>query len=188
MSIMIRPISLMAICMTVIFSVSTAFGFPGRENQVPNNMWDCAICHVNPAGAGARTSFGEDIKSFGTEGGTVNWAGVCDRDSDGDGFTNGEELADPSCSWTFGDPNPAGEVTNPVDDQSFPEEQMMMVEAGEMMVEGGDQMTETGDQMTGEAAADDEGGCQSTTSRSPLTALSLLFVLFMMSRMRRGHA
>ncbi len=28
---------------------------------------------------------------------------LCERDSDGDGMTNGEELGDPDCTWKPGD-------------------------------------------------------------------------------------
>ena len=29
---------------------------------------------------------------------------LCNRDSDGDGLTNGQELGDPDCKWTEGQP------------------------------------------------------------------------------------
>merc|ERR1719199_1136780 len=39
--------------------------------------------------------FGEDLKKAG-----YKWTReLCEKDSDGDGFTNGEELGDPCCVW-----------------------------------------------------------------------------------------
>ncbi|XP_046560664.1 dopamine beta-hydroxylase-like [Haliotis rubra] len=32
----------------------------------------------------------------------IQWANVCNMDSDGDGMTNGQELGDPQCIWTPG--------------------------------------------------------------------------------------
>ncbi len=136
------------ICITFISLGSfTAHSFPGRETQVPNNQWNCALCHVNPGGGGARTVFGEDTKTFGTEAGNVKWSNLCDRDSDSDSFTNGEELGDPNCMWTIGDSNPDAMVTNPNDPQSFPEE--MMPAAGEEMmpVAGEEMMPVAGEEM-----------------------------------------
>jgi hypothetical protein len=195
-----RTLSILSLLGGFIFTSSMVFAFPGRETQIPNNQWTCGICHVNPAGAGTRTTFGEDIKSFGTEGGNVNWAGVCDRDSDGDSFTNGEELGDPSCTWVFGDPNPAAEVTNPIDAESFPEtmaeggEMMaeggeMMAEGGEMMAEGGEMMAEGGEMMAegDEVAEEEESGC-STHNRSPTSLLFFAFGLFALTRIRRSIA
>jgi len=46
-----------------------------------------------------------ELNAFGTAfvaAGSQWTAGLCGADSDGDGFTNGEELGDPSCSWTAG--------------------------------------------------------------------------------------
>ena len=45
-------------------------------------------------------------------------------DSDGDGWTNGEELLDPDCEWSTGDPMPGDvvDVTKPGDASDFPPE------------------------------------------------------------------
>ncbi|WAQ96157.1 TEMPT-like protein [Mya arenaria] len=44
------------------------------------------------------------------------WAELCHIDSDKDKRTNGEELGDPKCMWTVGEPNPGDvrELTHPV--------------------------------------------------------------------------
>jgi hypothetical protein len=130
-----------------LLTAHQGFAFPDRVNQVPNNQWSCGLCHVSAGGGGARTSFGETVNTDGVEGGNVIWANICEIDSDGDSFSNGEELGDPTCTWVFGDPNPAGEITNPADAESVPSEEMMMVEAGEMMAEAGEMMTEDGEMM-----------------------------------------
>eukprot|EP00756_Hemistasia_phaeocysticola_P019632 Hpha_TRINITY_DN15674_c0_g2::TRINITY_DN15674_c0_g2_i3::g.98414::m.98414 len=47
-------------------------------------------------------SFGRDFEDSGER-----WTrSLCMRDSDGDGFTNGQELGDPSCIWSPGNPLP----------------------------------------------------------------------------------
>uniref|UniRef100_H3GNK3 Temptin Cys/Cys disulfide domain-containing protein n=1 Tax=Phytophthora ramorum TaxID=164328 RepID=H3GNK3_PHYRM len=54
-----------------------------------------ALGHVNPAGGGANNEFGLDFASAGT-----SWTkAFCEKDSDGDGQTNGQELGDPCCEW-----------------------------------------------------------------------------------------
>ena len=40
--------------------------------------------------------------------------GLCEKDSDGDGYTNGEELGDPACIWNEGDePSQTSGITHP---------------------------------------------------------------------------
>ena len=64
----------------------------------------CNVCHVDPLGGGARTSFGMNFE-FGADG--VSFSGddhvwnawLAQRDSDGDGWTNGQELGDPYARW-----------------------------------------------------------------------------------------
>ena len=52
--------------------------------------------HINTSGGGARNPFGLDFASEGT-----TWTvSLCGMDSDGDGFTNGEELGDPGKAAT----------------------------------------------------------------------------------------
>ncbi|KAG6618468.1 Calcium-activated potassium channel subunit alpha-1 [Phytophthora cinnamomi] len=57
-----------------------------------------ALGHVNPSGGGANNKFGLDFASAGK-----SWTKeFCEKDSDGDGQTNGEELGDPCCEWVDG--------------------------------------------------------------------------------------
>ncbi|EGZ08717.1 hypothetical protein PHYSODRAFT_427501, partial [Phytophthora sojae] len=54
-----------------------------------------ALGHVNPSGGGPNNDFGLDFASAGK-----SWTKeFCEKDSDGDGQTNGQELGDPCCEW-----------------------------------------------------------------------------------------
>ncbi|KAH3792360.1 MOXD1 homolog 1-like isoform X2 [Dreissena polymorpha] len=56
------------------------------------------VGHENAMGGGARNPFGLDFKAN-----NAVWdAAFCQKDSDGDGRTNGEELGDPNCVWMKG--------------------------------------------------------------------------------------
>ncbi|KAF0688545.1 Aste57867_19835 [Aphanomyces stellatus] len=57
-----------------------------------------AIGHSNDQG-GSTNHFGSD---YGVSGAWT--AALCQKDSDGDGQTNGQELGDPCCAWTQGTP------------------------------------------------------------------------------------
>lgn len=84
-----------------------------RVSMLPNGqVFSCANCHVNPGGGGPRNAFGQAVEQI-VRGGAATpfWsATLASRDSDGDGFTNGQELGDPD-----GDGRPAdgARVTNP---------------------------------------------------------------------------
>lgn len=67
-----------------------------------------AIGHPDSAGADGVNTFGEAFKAAGNTWTTA----LCKADSDGDGYTNGEELGDPCCTWTT--TNTAGLVTSGV--------------------------------------------------------------------------
>ncbi|PKL86687.1 MAG: hypothetical protein CVV22_00945 [Ignavibacteriae bacterium HGW-Ignavibacteriae-1] len=108
--------------LVLIFLVSFAFSNSNlnarefRPMQVPNgSRFDCNTCHTAGGGT-ALNPFGIDV--FNTflspknATGNVNWVSeLASIDSDGDGFTNGQELLDPNGEWVIGNPNPG----NPAD-------------------------------------------------------------------------
>ena len=89
-----------------------------RVKDIPNgNKYGCVSCHTSNSGK-TNTAFGNDSEKYLVGGGSksqrhTDWASLCPLDSDGDGYTNGQELGDPDCTWAEGDPNPAGMITNP---------------------------------------------------------------------------
>lgn len=94
---------------------------PGRESMIPNGrVNNCLTCHRNTYGD--RNLFGETVEAKGLSTGVVDWSAVFAEDSDGDGFTNGEELLDPEGTWTRMDSDPGNpaDVTNPGDPDDFP--------------------------------------------------------------------
>jgi hypothetical protein len=61
-------------------------------NPNGNNTGVAAIGHINTAGGGKTNQYGSDFDKIGKK----NWnQALCQRDSDGDGQTNGLELGDP---------------------------------------------------------------------------------------------
>lgn len=115
---------LITIMFVVTFSIIVAQAF--RPNEIPNGgVFDCANCHTNPNGGGNRNSFGQQVENgFLTQpgaGGHVIWnSSLASLDSDGDGFTNGEELQDPNGTWSGGSIGNPSLVTNPGDPNSHP--------------------------------------------------------------------
>jgi MYXO-CTERM domain-containing protein len=97
---------------------------PFRVSDIPNGDKNtCLNCHGDTK-ASYNTDFGSDARNYLEGSGVitqlhVNWTPLCPLDSDGDGWTNGQELGDPDCTWKVGDPNPVVFVTNPGDPASF---------------------------------------------------------------------
>ena len=96
--------------------VQTAEARPQYVDRVPTSF-SCETCHLDPANRNLRTGFGIDFGLYrgvwAEEGDPM--AGICHLDSDRDGLTNGEELADPGCVWRPGNRRPNGPQTNPAD-------------------------------------------------------------------------
>ena len=101
-----------------------------RPVQIPNGpVNSCSNCHMSAFGGDARNEFGQTVEanflSASGEEGNVLWGPeLAAIDSDGDGFTNGEELGDPEGTWKAGDEDPGDPeaVTKPWDPDSHPPE------------------------------------------------------------------
>jgi hypothetical protein len=74
-----------------------------RPAMMPNGtVKGCASCHISAGGGGARTPFGNDVFAI-VKGSSATpfWSEtLAKKDSDGDGFTNGQELGDPEGTAT----------------------------------------------------------------------------------------
>ncbi len=121
MTKLIRVAIVLSFFLTTTILISREF----RTSKIPNgNKFACANCHINPSGGGARNSFGKAVEGLVSPGGFEDFwnENLANIDSDGDGFTNGQELQDPAGLWRTGQPNPGdiNLVTNPGDPNSKP--------------------------------------------------------------------
>ncbi len=100
--------------------INSAWARNFRVAQLPNGTrYQCMNCHLNPVG-GAVNIFGLDIMRT-LNGDQANWSAVCALDSDSDGYSNGQELGDPNCTWMIGQASPnASILSNPADRFSIP--------------------------------------------------------------------
>jgi len=109
-----RSLSLLS-CLVVlcglVLGASSSEARSFRVGQIPNgSQANCLSCHTSGFG-GARNAFGTQIEfSFLTVSGAVGsvvWGpALAALDADGDGYTNGEELGDPTGAWRPGNANP----------------------------------------------------------------------------------
>ena len=169
-----------------------------RLQQLPSAPDQCNTCHTMGGGT-ARNAFGLQVEAT-LDGSDVDWSAICALDADDDGFSNGEELGDPDCDWTIGQPARAA-VSDPADPTDTPEAS----DAGVMMDQG---TTDVGGSMdagavldagtpvdageTVDAGAappdgddDDGGGCRSTgPNGGALSAAVLSLGLVALARRR----
>lgn len=98
------------LCLILLLAVQNLLALSSYVSQIPNGAtFSCANCHVDPAGGGTRTPFGNDFANN-----SHLWnSTLAARDSDADTYSNGVELGDPTGAWRPGQPNPAGPVYNP---------------------------------------------------------------------------
>ncbi|CAK4078205.1 unnamed protein product [Aphanomyces euteiches] len=110
-----------AICLAVATSVAA---YDTYRLKIPNGLKKTvdgvsAVGHVNKFGSGRATQFGYDFERLGRK-----WTKeLCEKDSDGDGATNGEELGDPCCTWRVGRPVRAN-PTSPGHKNDFTDDQL----------------------------------------------------------------
>ena len=101
------------VCLAALLLSISAQARPFRPGMMPNgSVNSCANCHINPGGGGARTPFGNDVYAI-VKGSSATpfWSpALAKKDSDGDGFTNGQELGDPEGTGTA---YPGAQVSNP---------------------------------------------------------------------------
>ncbi|WIA30036.1 hypothetical protein OEZ86_000131 [Tetradesmus obliquus] len=95
---------LVALCLAQLL-VSSVHAYPRFKSELPaipvvaGQPWP-GVGHVAREGGGKRNAFGKDFDEAG-----YRWTReLCRMDSDGDGFTNGQELGDPDCTWVKGQP------------------------------------------------------------------------------------
>ena len=97
--------------LALALTAQSAFGLSDLVSQIPNGgVYSCGTCHTSSS---AWNPFGQDFNAN-----NRLWnATLAGLDSDGDGFTNGQELGDPNGTGT---PTPGAQVGNPGDPNSYP--------------------------------------------------------------------
>ena len=114
------PTFVVIVCALVGASIETIWARSFRIDMLPNgNAIGCASCHVKSSGGGPRTPFGNEVWSIVGRSRAPFWSeALAAMDSDGDGFSNGQELGDPDGDGIV---EAGSQVTNPGDARSFPE-------------------------------------------------------------------
>ena len=116
-------IRLILILIILILSSAVSFSSTYRVTQIPNGVkFACLNCHLTVTGR-YLNSFGRDINDKFLNNGNVIWGPeLALLDSDGDGFTNGDELQDHDGKWKFGDQDPGNFelVSQPGDSSNKP--------------------------------------------------------------------
>jgi hypothetical protein len=88
----------MAWCPLLLLFVASSLAFESFQARIPNGALVQAVGHLSHDGGGSLGSFGRDFDKEGAE-----WTKtLCEKDSDGDGISNGAELGDPCCTWEEG--------------------------------------------------------------------------------------
>ncbi|XP_071091030.1 temptin-like [Haliotis cracherodii] len=105
-----RRIKMLLRLSLVLCVVAVVVAKPPYQDEIPNGklvphpcnkglIWN-AVGHTNADLGGAQNlnQFGRDFRAEGHA-----WTqALCQKDSDNDGFTNGQELGDPQCTWRTG--------------------------------------------------------------------------------------
>jgi hypothetical protein len=208
-------------------SASSAQAISSYRTRVPNGVTaSCRTCHTNTLGGEGWNAFGKDVLRQETDpdanpatdqncstaacldgGGTAfvgppDWSlddfTLCETDSDGDGQTNGQELGDPNCVWTFTSPaTPAPRTTsisNPGDAESTSDNPDGVNGAGEGEGEEGEGEEGEGEEGEGEEGEGEGEGedpppgcCSSGNVGAPLAGL-VGFIALVGARRRSGRS
>lgn len=110
-----QTVTLLALALPLVMT-SKAEAIRERVGQIPNAPNSCNTCHT-AGGGSARNLFGMTVEAT-LDDADVDWGAVCPQDSDGDSFSNGVELGDPSCMFPQVRPGPA--LSDPADINSVP--------------------------------------------------------------------
>ena len=205
--------------LVVVTSAVPALAISSYRSHVPNgNLGSCRTCHVSAVGGEGWNAFGKDVLRqdpneteadiassnenvhYTLTTGPVWDANLCNADSDGDGQTNGQELGDPLCVWTFTSPATpfprTHDISNPGDPASTSADPTG-VDGGEGEGEGAAEGEGEGAGAEGEGAAEGEGegegtpppGCPGCTSTgdAALPLVSLLALLFLRPVVKTGR-
>ena len=96
----------LVIVLFLTMTPSTAFGSGWMRRGVPNgDRFGCALCHFNASAPPGATSFplngfGDDVRLYLRPSNYVKWSlTLANRDSDSDGYTNGEEVQEITGAW-----------------------------------------------------------------------------------------
>lgn len=114
----LAPVVSLSLCVGILLSSVTARAFEPFALQVPcratatnsvGTVRPCITCHNNPdGGSGCDTPPCQNAFGMAFDlNGKVWDADLAMMDSDGDGYTNGEELGDPEGTWTVGMASPS---------------------------------------------------------------------------------
>jgi hypothetical protein len=103
-----------------LFSINTASALPPAPGRIPNGaVYSCGTCHQSGHSSGVpmTPAHGDAMRNDYFSANKTWTVTLANQDSDGDGFTNGEELQDPSGAWAIGqaDPGDVSFVSNPSD-------------------------------------------------------------------------
>lgn len=105
-----RLLAIMLVSSEVLARPEYQARVPNGDNVAYEGLPWPGVGHYRDSGGGPNNQFGLDFISAGYQWTTE----LCQKDSDGDGKTNGEELGDPNCVWTPGStPSRVTDITPP---------------------------------------------------------------------------
>jgi hypothetical protein len=120
-----RPALLFLLIGIAYLFSGTASALPPSPGKIPNgSVYSCGSCHEsghvfsdNSPPVPGTPAHGNALQGPFLAANKIWTADLANQDSDGDGFTNGEELQDPAGAWAIGqaDPGDVSFVSNPSD-------------------------------------------------------------------------